>query len=373
MKLPVELASAFTTTGDTIYVSSSGTDNATCGALNSACKTLGEGISNANPNGFVLVDYGEYTFASTVTINKNLNLVGGFNNGQPTQYQSLLASPGKGQPVFTISGNGVKVSLSQFIINGSQPTDNNAASMALLASNGAIVQMKAVNVNAFGGSAGSAGAQVSAGANGGVGNAGSSGTGGSGGSSACGGNNGGYGANKSTNSGSSDCKCLDICFRCEVSISYYAGGGGTGGPGTTGYYAPGSGPASAVNYMCPSSDRPQTAGSGTKGNAASCGSAGTASVNTTGSFGQNTWQPSVGGNGSSGGNGGGGGGGGAGGPCHYCNCFCGGHGDFYEGTAGGGGGAGGCGAAGGNGGSQGGASFGVVLQYASGIVDNTVK
>lgn len=373
LKLPVEMANAFTTSGDTIYVSTSGTDNASCGARNSPCKTLGQAVTNANPNGYILVDYGEYAFASTITINKNLNLIGGFNNGQPTQYQSLLASPGKGQPVFNINGSGIKVGLSQFIVNGSQPTDNNMASVALMASNGAVVQMKGVNINAFGGSSGSTGAAVAVGASGNNGSAGSSGTGGGGGTSPCGGNSGGIGANKSTNSGSSDCKCLDICFRCEVSISYYAGGGGYGGAGTTGYYAPGSSPATAVNYMCPSKERPQTAGTGTKGNAANCGAAGSASSNTTGSFNQNGWQASVGGNGTAGGNGGGGGGGGAGGPCHYCNCFCGGHGDFYEGTAGGGGGAGGCGAAGGNGGSQGGASFGLVLQYATGIVDNTVK
>ena len=247
------------------------------------------------------------------------------------------------------------------------------ASVALMASNGAFVQLKGVNVNAFGGSSGSAGAAVAVGASGNNGSAGSGGTGGNGGSSACGGNNGGIGANKSTNSGSSDCKRLDICFRCEVSISYHAGGGGYGGAGTTIYYAPVHlRQLQSIICVLPKRDlkRPET---GTKGNAANCGAAGSASSNTTGSFNQNGWQASVGGNGTAGGNGGGGGGGGAGGPCHYCNCFCGGHGDFYEGDC-----------------RRrwwcrrmwrcrrkwwqsGRCFFGLVLQYATGIVDNTVK
>ena len=48
LKLPVEMANAFTTSGDTVYVSTSGTDNASCGRA-IALQNFGTGCDQCQP------------------------------------------------------------------------------------------------------------------------------------------------------------------------------------------------------------------------------------------------------------------------------------------------------------------------------------
>ncbi|MFZ1676715.1 MAG: pentapeptide repeat-containing protein [Saprospiraceae bacterium] len=359
-------------TGDTIYVSVSGGDNAGCGALSSPCKTIGQAVTNVKANGLIIVDYGQYPFTATVGINKNVTLVGGYASGQPSLYQSQITAPPNGIPAFNVSGSGVAVNLANFIINGSIATTQNLASTAVQIAGGANVSMKTVNINSAKGGPGASGVQPSAGSTGGAGGKASGGTGGAGGTSPCGYTNGGGGGNQSTRA-SSDCVCSTLCFKCTSESSIYTYNGGSGYPGTTGQWTSGSSNAGGINYLCPHTERPAPAGNGNNGVAAGCGGAGSASTNLTGSFSSGSWMPSVSGTGSVGGNGAGGGGGGSGGTCHYCNCVCGGNGDFYNGTAGGGGGGGGCGAPGGSGGTQGGASIGISIQASKCVVDNSVK
>ena len=360
--------------GDTIYVSPSGTDGSTCGSFDGPCKSIGQGIANVKAGGTVLVDYGQYGFAATVTISKNLTLIGGCNRGQITPYQSQVSAPPGGAAAFNVTGSGVNSNFSNFIVNGTIATSANAASICMQVANSATLNMKNMNVNAATGGQGSPGVQAGVGSIGNDGGKGSNGTGGGGGSSPCNSNQGGGGANQSTQA-TSDCVCSDwICSGCSSQSSIYTYNGGYGAPGTTGAWTAGSINAGGINYNCPDTKRPAPAGKGNDGATATCGSAGVPASSTIGSFilGQ-SWQPAISLSGNGGGDGAGGGGGGSGGTCHYCNCVCGGHGSFYNGTAGGGGGAGGCGASGGSGGTQGGASINLVIQAATCVVDGTVK
>lgn len=356
-------------TGDTLYVSTTGTDNSSCGGVGSPCKTITQAVTNCGANACTIaVEYGEYTLSTSVSL-KGINLVGGFYNGQPTTYQSALLAPPGGLPAIIATGGAVNIS--NFILNGSTSTQQNTASIVLLAQGNSTVTLSNTNINSFKGGLGSSPTNAGPGGNGNKGNDGNNGTGGGGGTSACPNNAGGGGGNSSYFT-QADCKYLWKTVQCEQTIRVCWYNGGSGQPGSTGVSAAGSTAAGGVMYFCGSKERPSTTATGTTGTAGACGSnAANPSANTTGTFTNQQWTTVAGNNGTAGGNGGGGGGGGSGGYCAYCGCFC--SEETYNGTAGGGGGAGGCGAAGGQGASMGGASFGVVLVNATLAADSTVK
>lgn len=358
--------------GDTVFVSTTGVDAADCGGYNNACKSIRQAVTNVNENGLIAVEYGQYVFDSTLVISKSIYIAGGFYNGQPTDYQSEIIAPLDGKPAFVINGSQAKTSFANLMINGTVPSTLNQSSSAVHISDGATLSMKNVNINAAKGGQGAAGPVIDTGSDGGAGTAGSSGTGGAGGTSSSYNNNGGSGGDQATKV-SADCDCSFMCFTCTSKSCHYVHSGGYGAPGTTSSYTQGGDGQIGINYLCPQKKRPSSGNNGSNGVAAACGSAGSPSSDITGSFIGLMWQPAVGGLGTKGGDGAGGGGGGSGGPCHFCNCVCGGSGDFYNGTAGGGGGAGGCGAQGGNGGSQGGASFGIINFASICVLDNSVK
>lgn len=357
------------TAGDTLHVSTTGTDNGSCGGANSPCKTITQAVTNCGANACTIaVEYGEYTLSTSLSL-KGINLVGGFYNGQPTTYQSALLAPPGGLPAIIATGGAVNIS--NFILNGSTASQQNAASIALLAQDHSTVTLSNTNINSFKGGMGSSPSAAAAGGNGNKGGDGSNGTGGGGGTSGCSNNTGGGGGNSSYFT-QADCKYLWAKVRCEQSIRVCWYNGGSGQPGSTGVWAAGSTAAAGVFYFCGSKERPSTTATGTTGTAGACGSnAANPSSNTTGIFTNQQWTSIVGNNGTAGGNGGGGGGGGCGGYCAYCGCFC--SEETYNGTAGGGGGAGGCGATGGQGANMGGASFGVLLINSSLVADSTVK
>ncbi|MCS3799015.1 pentapeptide repeat-containing protein [Niastella sp. OAS944] len=363
--MPKEVLAA----GDTLHVSTTGTDNGSCGGANSPCKTIAQAVTNCGANACTIaVDYGEYPLSTSVSL-KGINLVGGFYNGQATTYQSALLAPPGGLPAIIATGGAVNIS--NFILNGSTTTQQNTASIVLLAQGNSTVTLSNTNINSFKGGLGSSPNAPGPGGNGNKGGDGSNGKGGGGGTSACSNNTGGVGGNSSYFT-KADCKYLWAKVRCEQSIQVCWYNGGSGQPGSTGVSAAGSTAAAGVFYFCGSKERPSTTATGTTGTAGACGSnAANPNSNTTGTFTNQQWTTVTGGNGTGGGNGGGGGGGGCGGYCAYCGCFCG--EETYNGTAGGGGGAGGCGAAGGQGANMGGASFGVVLINATLAADSTVK
>ncbi|MFL5743917.1 MAG: pentapeptide repeat-containing protein [Niastella sp.] len=355
--------------GDTLYVSNQGTDSSRCGGAGSPCKTIAQAVTNCGTNACTIaVDYGEYTLTTPVSL-KGINLVGGFYNGQPTTYQSALLAPRGGLPAIIAAGG--TVSISNFILNGSTPVQQNLPSIVLQAQGGSTVTLANTNINSFKGGLGSNGNSSGAGSGGNKGGDGSNGTGGGGGTSACANNTGGVGGSSSYFT-KADCKYLWKTVQCEQSIQVCWYNGGSGQPGSTNVWAAGSTAAAGVFYFCGSKDRPSTTATGTTGTAGACGSnPANPSSNTTGTFSNGQWTTAISSNGTVGGNGGGGGGGGCGGYCAYCGCFCG--EETYNGTAGGGGGAGGCGAAAGQGANMGGGSFGVVLVSATLVADSTVK
>jgi len=355
--------------GDTLFVSTQGTDNNKCGATGSPCKTIGQAVTNCGANACTIaVEYGEYTLNTPVSL-KGIKLVGGFYNGQSGNYQSALLAPPGGLPAIIATGGAVTIS--NFIINGSTPSQLNLSSVALLAQAGSTLNLLNTNINSFKGGTGANGTPSTGGGTGGKGGEGNRGNGGSGGTSPCPNNAGGLGGNSSYFK-SSNCHYIWSKVRClqEVEVCWY--NGGSGQPGSTGVSAAGSQAAAGVFYFWGTRERPSTAATGNGGTAGSCASNNAnPNKNSTGAFDNGQWKTVTGDNGTAGGNGGGGGGGGCGGYCAYCGFTC--NEETYNGTAGGGGGAGGCGAAGGQGANMGGASFGVVLINATLTGDTTVK
>ncbi len=365
--------------GNSIYVSNnSGVDNSTCGTLNSHCKTITQGITNCTGSVCnVLVEYGQYTTPTTGSVNlkTGTNIFGGFYNGQPTAYQSVItlntsATDGT-HP--TIWGNNVggTIIIANFIINGTQTTGANRASMVMQLNNCANVQLDNVNINAVSGGTGSKGTDAIKGNNGGAGGGGGSSGGTSGVSAHPNNNAGGTGGNQTAGYQTCD------GFACDNMVYHYTGtnlDGFAGQAGSSGVSATGSNYASASGKNCAGwiGSSPGQNSQGVVGTYGVCGGTNTASTDLTGYFSNGLWTSRNATTGTSGGYGGGGGGGGGGSAVGYCNCVCS-NPDAHYGTAGGGGGSGGEGATGGIGGMQGGASIGILLYVSKCTIGDNVK
>jgi|GEM_PF-6783464 len=349
---------------ETVHVSTSGTDSNACGAEKSPCKTIGQGIINAKTGNVVAVDYGQYQLTSTILIDKNLHLVGGYSNNQPTQYQSAVQSPANGAPAFKVSGAGVTVEISNFIINGSVATAFNQSSTAILGSNGANLSLKNLNVNAGKGGPGAPGGNP--GQEGPGGQKGADATSASGGKGGEGGGSNNAGGNGGTVSNLVDYNCQWSGIMCTTTYSSDNRDPGlAGAPGSTGSFTPGVRGGSIGFYNNASWNKAIDIppGNGYKGNLGASGSdggGGHESTDNLGKFVKGAWVAAVGTSGNPGGDGAGGSGGSVGGPCIGCGWA--GNTVYSTGSPGGGGGGGGGGAqTPGSAGTQGGASIGIVL------------
>jgi uncharacterized protein YjbI with pentapeptide repeats len=338
--------------GTAFYVSTQGSDTATCGATPAtACQTLAHGIARCGGNACnLLVMFDEFALPATLVLNttsvpKGAHLYGGclpVGQADPS-YRSALQAPPGGLPAVSVA-NVPNVVMENFKLLGSAATGTQASpsiALTVIGSTG----LTFVNSELVGGTG-------APGAGGGTGNPGTGGGSASGQTagtnSSCTNTQGGTGAGQM----GGDNHYTYCTPACGADNCY----GGIGGSGGTGNYASGGSWGSPGGYFCPpiSANAGNTGGAGSNG---SCGSGGPASSDIKGGFSGATWTSSAGQSGNRGFDGGGGGGGGSGG--YVCgNCFL--VPWQYAGNTGGGGGAGGCGGGPGGGGQQGGASFTVV-------------
>src|SRR4051812_22384923 len=332
--------------GTAFYVSTQGSDTATCGRTPAtACQTLAYGVARCAGSACkLLVMFDEFSLAATLALNttsvpKGAHLYGGclpVGQADPS-YRSALEAPAGGLPAVSVE-NVPNVILENFKLLGSTATGTQASPSMTLTVTGS-TGLTLINRDLVGGTGAS-------GAGGGGGNPGT------GGGSASGQTAGTNGSCINTQGGTGADQmgvdnhysyCTDVC---GADNCY----GGNGGSGDTGNDAPGGQWGNPGGYFCP----PISANAGNNGNAGSngsCGTGGPASSDIIGSFTGATWRASAGQSGNPGLDGGGGGGGGSGG--YACgNCFLVPWG--YPGNTGGGGGAGGCGGSPGGGGQQGG-------------------
>jgi len=83
--------------GNTIHVSTTGSDGASCGAdTQSACATIARGISRCRAVGTpcsVLIGYGRYRLGKPLDMVDKVSLIGGCVGGKPTVYQSTVVAP----------------------------------------------------------------------------------------------------------------------------------------------------------------------------------------------------------------------------------------------------------------------------------------
>ena len=340
-----------------VYVSTQGTDSASCGASpTTACKTFARALSRCTPTSCdVLAMFGAYALPATLafasqTTPAGARLYGGcVASGQAdTGLSSEISAPPGGVPAVSITG-AKPVLLENFKILGSTAAGSNAApAMTVQIAQAPQVTLSNSMVVGGKGGTGAGGANQPAGASGGNAANQTAGT-----NASCANTNGGTGAGN-----------MNISFgvpTCPVDCASPGCTGSWGSPGNTSQYAHGGDFAQPFAAVCP----PMTPGDGggaTGGQNASCGTGGRASTNIIGSFAGASWSPGAGGTGTAGGNAGGGGGGGSGAAwCYFCLLVPG----SYNGSSGGGGGAGGCGGQAASGGQQGGASFGIVAAAGS--------
>ena len=362
--------------GNNIYVSSQGTDGATCGTSSDAsCATIGYATTRCTQVGIpcaVLIAYGQYSLPATITIPDQVSYVGGYVGGQPSSYQSTInAAPG-GAPAFI--ANKVTSTLQNLILVGTPAASDTVASVVMQVLNTDNVKLDTVDVHGGTGKDVAGPAAPGSAVSGVAGNAyNASSNPSAGGPNQCGsyagGGSGGTGWN--TNASCSGNWASGCSYHCEYSSGNLwgqtggsgqsAGGGGTYNPGNACTF---DGTGSATG----------TGGTGTKGADATVAAA--AATNRIGNFSATgSWGAVTSPSGQRGNDGGGGGGGGAGQPMVTEHCkflsSCG--TDTHNGRGGGGGGSGGCGATGGVGGQMGGGTFGLVLVGSSLQVGNALK
>jgi Pentapeptide repeats (8 copies) len=335
-----------------VYVAPNGTDNATCGAsVGAPCQTIRTGILRCSGSGCgVLVAWGEYPQTAPVVVHNGVNMYGGClpaSQATPTSVSVIMAPPGDMPAMLAINISTATI-LQGFQLSASAASGTNGApSIGLLVVNSRGLAVLNSEILANTGAPGAPGGPGAPGAPGGPAN------GGSGGTSACNytsGGNGGGTMHANVSLSNTTLTCAPSCDGGSCVGQY-------GESGSTGVYAQGGNPAGGDTCAeCPTA-QPGNGNGGGSGQDASCGTSGSASEDTTGSFSGETWTGSIAGTGGNGGNGGGGGGGSTGGDmggwCFWVYT------DYY-GSNGGGGGGGGCGGAGGLGGQQGGASFAVL-------------
>jgi uncharacterized protein YjbI with pentapeptide repeats len=337
-----------------IYVAPTGTDSNSCGGSDKdACQTIAQGIKRCTGAGCgVLVAWGSYSPQATVQLQDGVDVYGGClpqSKAKPEYFSTIQAPPG-GQPAVSADGINSGVILQGFQLNASPAGGTSGtASVALLVTNSAKLEVLNTEILASTGGPGATGGSGHSGTSGGAANGRSGGT-----ISACEDTTGGDGAVQMGVS-------VDVgfsSFTCNPSCSANGCYGYLGAPGDTGISVAGGKWGDGNCVECPATgSRGGTGHSGTEGGNAGCGTKGAANADVAGSFSGPIWTASVGGAGSPGGDGGGGGGGGAGGytagACFWAS-------GTFPGNSGGGGGAGGCGGAQGSGGQQGGAAFAMV-------------
>jgi len=348
-----------TSSSQSIYVSTGGSDSSSCGtSLSNACKTIAQGISRCGASGTdcsVLVGYGKYTLTSSLALLDKVSLVGGYVNGQPSKsYQSTIIAPPAGAPAIK-AGSGVSASLKSFIIVGTPTTSASTASVVMSVVGTKGITLESVNVHAgtgYDASTSSAGTRTD----------GADGSGVKGGANKC-------SSDASGGNGAPGYKLNTSCsgngtFGCDYKCSQ----NGSGNWGDNGGYGQSGGGAAQGNsklacYFGGSHGTANSGGNGTAGASATIKAR--AASNRIGIFNSTTgiWSQVPGATGQAGSDGGGGGGGEASSPSieTHCKLFT--HCSVGSGAGGigGGGGSGGCGATGGVGGAMGGASFGIVL------------
>ncbi len=329
--------------GDTVYVSSGGSDSSNGITASTPVSTLNKALLVAKTTGRSRVVVGNGSSFGGVQMSganyaSNKTIRGGFSSTWrhvPGSNTSTLSAAGTAILVDGFTG----ITFQQVSITGTNSGLSAGSSVyGLRAINSANVALDRVTVSAAAGVAGAAGSNATAA-----------------GSSGCTGANGG-GSSGSTNSG---------CGGSGGAASGTGGAGGTpgglfssGGSGASGGNggggAPGGGGGSGGNCLTPS---PGNGGGGNGGGAGSSGGGGAAGG--TGFVSGATFTGASGGVGGGGGAGSGGGGGGGGG-----GTYCAGGAYGGQGAAGGGGGAGG-GTASQTGGNAGGGSFALYAYNAS--------
>ncbi len=332
-----------TTTG--VFVSKAQGSAGGDGSILDPLDTIQAGINAAVAQGVndVYIDGGVYS--ESLTLDSNVNLLGGFNANNAWLYDGSSTSVFGSTTAVTANGKS-NITIDGLSINASATlsTGQSSYGIKLLSSNNVLIRNSSVTA--------------------GSGGPGSSGSNGGSGATGGGGNNGGNG-------------CEDSNYTCNTCSRPGGGGGGTnpscssssaGGTGGSGGNcsgtnsqtggngsgtAPGVGSSGGGCHFGPSiGGNAGTVSSGTEGSGASnFGSAGTA------------YTPANGGSGGNGSTGsGGGGGGGGGGGDSTCDSW---------GGGGGGGGAGGCGGTFATGGTGAGGSFGIWVNGGTATVETT--
>ena len=336
--------------GDTVYVSSGGSDSNNGTTATTPVLTLDKALQIAKTTGRSRVILGNGSFGGTqmsgAAYASNKTIRGGFNS---TSWLHVPASN-----TSTLSAAGTAILVDGFTGITFQQVSINATNSGLLAGssvygmraiNSANVTLNKVKITAAAGVAGTAGTN-----NAGTATTGANGNGGGGGCDHCGSGGGAAGStvvsggNGGGNSGENN-------GNGGANGASSGGAGGTGGGGGgSGYYGGSHG------------------GGGTGGGKGGLGGAGGAGPTNDTAYGSTfnnaNGNASAGGNGTNGGGGGGGGAGGAG--CTGTFCV----GDWLSGGAGGGGGGGGAGGVGGGLGTGGGGSFGVYTFNSTVTIDS---
>lgn len=338
------------TAAQIVYVASTGTDGAACGATSAApCLTIAGGISSCTGACAVMVAYGTYALTSTLVMKSNVNLYGGciFGTSGDASYVSLVTAPSGGAPALTADQITPAFTIQGFAFQGTDAVGDTSRASVTLRVNGSTLSLANVRITAGSGSQGAPGRDGTPGASGGN----ASGT--TGGSSTCnvGGGNGGSGV---TGSGWNT-------WSCSCSVPPNGGYGYQGGGSSGEWGSVGASTAICLPAGLPAASNPTAGKSGGPGGRGQCGSPGTAAALSYGTFSNGTWSAGpAGSDGGAGSGNGGGSGGGGGGFYYFTYSGWGGFGKPYNGSNGGGGGAGGCNGTSPSGGQQGGGSFGIV-------------
>jgi uncharacterized protein YjbI with pentapeptide repeats len=179
-----------------IYVASTGTDDASCGATyDRPCATIGYGIGRCAASGCgVLVAWGEYSLAAPIAVRDGVNVYGGCLPSSQSRpgYFSAVRAPSGGQPAVRATSLKAGVVLQGFQLNASAGDGNNAAtSVALWVKDSTQLSVLDTELVANRGGQGAAGSSPGDGAQGGNGSGRNGGT-----VSACGNTSGGTGSVK---------------------------------------------------------------------------------------------------------------------------------------------------------------------------------
>ncbi|MEN6393050.1 MAG: choice-of-anchor Q domain-containing protein, partial [Anaerolineaceae bacterium] len=116
--LPTQMVSA---EGNTLYVSSSGTDDGSCGGESSPCATIAQAVTNSTAGDIIIVGEGIFfpPTATSISIDKNLTI-----RGQGAA-NTMVYRTGSERRIFDISGSSVSVTLEDLTIwNGAATGDS---------------------------------------------------------------------------------------------------------------------------------------------------------------------------------------------------------------------------------------------------------